>query len=436
MTNQKTIEKEITLSGKGLFSGQDVEITFKPAPEDTGIVFVRTDQPEPVRIKADIKNIAERGRRSALKKGAVSVETTEHCLAAASSLGITNLIIELNAPELPGFDGSSIGFHRAFKKAKILQQQEAIEPIIIDRPITIQQGDATIHALPGSDEFLQVTYDLDYTKHTGIGRQIYSTEITESIFERDIAKARTFLLEAEALQFQSRGIGKHLSPRDILVINSDGPIKNEYRYKDECVRHKVADLIGDLALVGQPICGRVICYKSGHDMNHKLAAKLKSLSKRQMQIKQYGTDALLDIRRIQKILPHRYPFLLVDRVLDIDSGKKITGLKNVTFNELFFQGHFPSTPIMPGVLILEALAQVSGLLFAQTLENTGKLAVLVSMNNVKMRKPVVPGDQLMLISEMIKAKSRTGHCKCVAKVGDKVSVEAEIKFMLVDDEKI
>ena len=248
--------------------------------------------------------------------------------------------------------------------------------------------------------------------------------------------ARSFLLEVEAKQFQARGIGTHIGPNDILVIDSDGPIKNTYRWPNECVRHKIVDLIGDLTLVGRPVIGRIVAYKSGHALNQQLVRKLYDAAQQQDRIERFGTDAVLDIRRIQKILPHRYPMLLVDKIIEVEGDTRIKGIKNVTFNEQFFQGHFPSTPIMPGVLIVEAMAQVSGLLFAQRLEHTGKLAMLLSMDNVKLRKPVVPGDQLILIAETVRLRRRTAHCRCRAMVGDIVAAEAEIKFMLVDDEKV
>jgi UDP-3-O-[3-hydroxymyristoyl] N-acetylglucosamine deacetylase/3-hydroxyacyl-[acyl-carrier-protein] dehydratase len=433
---QKTIRSEGKLSGKGLFGGKDAKVMFRPAGPDTGVVFVRTDTPDPVRITAVAPNLAERSRRTTLKKGAISVETVEHCLAAIGALEIDNIVVEVDGLELPAPDCSSAEYFKVLRRSGQVEQQTRQKEFVIREPVSITAGDASIYALPYSDNGLNVTFDLDYGSHTGIGREIFSCRVTPESFERNLASARTFLLEAEARQFQARGMGTHLGPRDILVINSDGPIKNSYRFSNECVRHKIVDLIGDLVLVGRPVKGRIVAYKSGHALNQQLVRKLYEAARQQERMEKYGTDALLDIRQISRILPHRYPFLLVDKVVEIEADRWIKGIKNVTYNEQFFQGHFPGTPVMPGVMIVEALAQVSGLLFAQKLEHTGKLAVLLSMDGVKLRKAVVPGDQLVLIAETVRMRKRGAQCQCKALVGDAVVAEAQIKFVLVDEEKL
>ncbi len=434
LKKQCTIVRETEIEGKGLFTSEPVRVRFKPAPPNSGVVFVRTDQGNPIRIPAKPENITRKPRRTSLRNGTVAVETVEHCLAAVSGLGLDNLEIELTGPELPGLDGSCEPFVRALEDAGIAEQEVSPQIYTITEPITVRENDAMIAALPGEKAELTILYDLDYSQHGAIGRQVYAINLTREDFLKNVAPSRTFLLESEAEHLRKSGYGKHLTYQDILVLNQKGPIENTLRFADECVRHKILDLIGDLAVLGRRIQGRIVCYKSGHSLNQGLVRELSSRINRIELNRRMISKPILDIRQIERILPHRYPFLLVDRIIEIDGEKRAVGIKNVTINEPFFQGHFPKQPIMPGVMIVEALAQLAGVLLSQKLEHTGKLAVLLSMDRVKMRRPVIPGDQLILEAQTLRVKQRTGHVRCTARVGEAMAAEATIKFMLVDAE--
>ncbi len=434
---QRTVSREASLVGPGLFSGETATVTFAPAEPDSGITFVREQDGKSARIRALVENVQRRPRRTCLRNGTLFVETVEHCMAALAGLGIDNALVRVaggTVGELPGGDGSSQPFVDTIREAGVIDQDAALDPLIIRKPVQVSYEGATLAALPGPTDSLEVIYDFE--SHPPIGRQTISFSLDDDDFASQIAPARTFVFEDEAKELRSRGLGKHLTPKDLLVISPTGPIDNQFRFADECVRHKVLDLIGDLFLVGRPLRGRVVAYKSGHHLNHLLARKLLEQEESATRMALVKRDAEMDIRRIQRILPHRYPMLLVDRVLEIVGDYKATGIKNVTFNDIFFQGHYPGTPIMPGVLIVEAMAQLGGLLLSQKLEHTGKLAVLLSMDKVKMRHPVVPGDQLLLEAIAVRVKSRTGHVRCKAFVGDKLACEADIKFMLVDAEPV
>ena len=436
MSLQKTTEKLVEVNGRGLFSGESCRLRFLPAPPDSGIVFVRTDLPSPARIAADIVNVGKRARRTSLLIGSVSVETVEHVLSAVAGMDIDNLEVELSSSETPSFDGSAGPFVEALQQAGLVEQETPQRTFVIDVPITVGQGDATLAALPGPEDCLDILYDLDYSDTPAIGRQVVAFRLGAEEFATKIAPARTFSLEAEAAEMQARGIGVHLTAKDVLVVGPDGPIDNEYRFPDECARHKVCDLIGDLALLGRRLRGRIIAHKTGHEHNHTLVRKLAKLLAERTRTQAAGGEPVMDIRKIMRLLPHRYPFLMVDRIVELDGDRKAIGIKNVSINEPFFQGHYPGQPIMPGVMILEALAQLSGILLSRRLEHTGKVAVLLSMDRVKMRRPVRPGDQLILQAERVHVRTRTGHCKCKAFIGPDVAAEAEIKFMLVDAEPI
>jgi UDP-3-O-[3-hydroxymyristoyl] N-acetylglucosamine deacetylase / 3-hydroxyacyl-[acyl-carrier-protein] dehydratase len=435
---QKTIGREVSFAGPGLFSGEVATLTFAPAGPDAGITFVREQGDRVATIPALVHNVTRRPRRTCLRNGSLFVETVEHCMAALAGLGIDNAMLKLsggNTGEIPGGDGSSKPFVEILSDAGVSEQDAPLAPLIIKRPIQVSVGDATLAALPGPTDHLEIIYDFE--AGPPVGRQTISFHLGDDDFANQLAPARTFVFENEAKELQSRGMGKHLSPKDLLVISSTGPIDNAFRFPDECARHKVLDLLGDLYLVGRPIRGRLLAHKSGHELNHLLARRLieqqETITRESLVSR---SDAALDIRKIQRILPHRYPMLLVDRVVELVGDQKAIGIKNVTFNDIFFQGHYPGTPIMPGVLIVEALAQLGGILLSQKLEHTGKLAVLLSMDKVKMRQPVVPGDQLILEAIAVRVKSRTGHVRCKAFVQDKLAAEADIKFMLVDSEPL
>jgi len=436
LSQQKTIKQSATVQGPGLFGGTPCLLTFTPAPRDTGVVFVRADQSPPARIPCDVARVSKRARRTSLTDGTVSVETVEHVLAAVSGLGIDNLQVELSADETPSADASAMAFVEALQSAGLEEQDAPRSVHVIDEPISVSSGNAMLAALPGPDDCLDILYDLDYHEAPAVGRQVLGFRLGKDDFAKEIAPARTFLLEAEAEAFRARGMGEHLSYKDILVMGADGPIENELRFPDEHVRHKICDLVGDLALLGRPMSGRVVAVRSGHELNHELVRKLAESIARKKKAEALAGEPEMDIRRVMRLLPHRYPFLMVDRVIEIEGDKRAVAIKNVSINEPYFQGHYPGQPIMPGVLILEALAQLSGILLSRRLEHTGKVAVLLSLDRVKMRRPVRPGDQLILEAEALHVRTRTGHCRCRALLRGEVAAEAEIKFMLVDAEPV
>jgi len=430
---QKTIAREGSISGRGLFTGAQTTLKFKPAPVGHGVVFVRTDLARPVRIPALVQHVTKRTRRTAIKSGADAIETIEHCMAAVAGLGIDNVEIEIDGGEVPGVDGSCLPFVETLQNAGIVDQPADKQFLTITDPVEVRDGSATLIAAPPNADEFQILYDLDYGNVEPIKQQLLSYTLNPD-FPLQIAPARTFVTKHEAEMLRARGLGTHLQPGDVLVLDTTGPIGTEYRFPNECVRHKVLDLIGDLYLLGCPIRGRIVACKSGHSLNHALVRRLGQMLQAQRRAKLALGEPVMDIRRITRLMPHRYPMLLVDRVIEMDGDRRALGVKNVTMNEPFFQGHYPGTPVMPGVLVVEALAQLSGLLLSRKLEHTGKIPMLLSLDKVKLRRPVVPGDQLILESENIRVKARTGHVKCRAYVGDQIAAEAEIKFMLVDSE--
>jgi len=425
------------MAGRGLFTGESVALRIRPGEPYSGVWFVRTDQSPPIRIAARVENVSKRARRTSLRNGTVAIETVEHCLSACAGLELDNLEIELDGNELPAFDGSCLPFLLRLRQAGVREQDAPREPHLISEVSRVVDGDSELVALPPLDlqaDSLEIFYDLDYGPESPIGHQSCRVVVSPESFEANIAPARTFVLESEAEQLRAAGLGRHLSYQDILVFGRDGPIDNSLRFPDECVRHKVLDLLGDLMLLGRPVNGRIYARKSGHALNHALVRALLEQHESEQRRAFVARRPQIDIHRIQRILPHRYPFLMIDRILEIDGARRVVGLKNVTINEAYFQGHYPGDPIMPGVLIIEALAQIGGVLLSQELEHKGKVAVLLSLDKVKFRRPVRPGDQLILEAEALRVRSTTGHVKGRARVAGEPVAEAEIKFILTDAE--
>ncbi len=432
---QRTIARETEVRGVGFFHGSDVALRFRPAEAGTGIVFVRIDLPERPAVAAHIRNVIPRPRRTTLQHGAATIEMVEHVMAALAGLRIDNCTIELDAAETPGCDGSSQAFVEALHESGTVELDREREILVIDRPITVRDRSATLTAHPGDGEGLVLSYQLDYGPQTPIGIQSLFVDISPETFRRELAPSRTFLLEVEAHALRQAGIGSRASAADLLIFGADGVIDNQLRYPDECVRHKILDMLGDLALLARDLAGHVVAHRSGHQLNAALVRKLIEAVEEDRASRAAASTLVgpvMDINAIMQVLPHRYPFLLVDRVLEHEPGRRVLALKNVSCNEPFFQGHWPGRPIMPGVLIVEALAQAAGIMIADVVDPAVKVALIASIDGVKVRRPVVPGDQLRLEVSGTRIKSSTADVHGIARVGDQTAAEARIRFVIVD----
>lgn len=436
---QHTIRDEVVLSGVGLHTGNRSTVRLKPAAENTGIRFIRVDLPDQPVIPACVESVLsveKVPRCTSIGRGeGVAIHTVEHLMSALCGLGIDNLVIEIDNNELPGLDGSSLEYFKAIKNAGVVEQVADREYIEIKEPIGVNRDGSSILIVP--HEQYKVFYTLNYNNHPFLNSQFYGTVVNEETFECDLAPSRTFCLEEEAKQLQEAGLGKGANYRNTLVVGKTGVIDNTVRFPDEFARHKVLDFVGDLYLLGKPIRGQVFAVKSGHTLNIELMKRI-SKQKRDYEhsgfIPQYnfGGAKELDIHQIMKILPHRYPFLLVDRIIELEPGKKAVGIKNVTINDNYFRGHFPSRPVMPGVLMVEALAQTGGVLVLTNPEHHGKVALFMAADKVKFRKLVEPGDQLHLEVEVVRDRAKTAALKGVAKVNGEVVTEADLVFSFTD----
>ncbi len=447
MLNQQTLREAAHYAGIGLHSGNQVEMTILPAPPNSGIRFRRVDLEGKPEIEAKIENVSETNRSTTLARGNIKIHTVEHVLSALMGNGVDNAIVELDANEPPIADGSAREFAKIIQQAGLLAQNEARETLVVDTPMEFQMGETLMTVFPhDSWKITCVSSDKQgrFTQH-------FSVEITPETMRKEVLDARTFCFYEEIELLIKNGLIKGGSLENAVVIRDDAILTTEpLRFTNEFVRHKILDIVGDLSLLGRPIKGHIIAVKPSHSANCELARRLNTLrlkpivaqqtfSPPPMPVKQVVAPeapvikdgVTLDIDQLMRILPHRYPFLMVDRIIKVE-GNRVVGIKNVTINEPFFQGHFPQFPIMPGVLQLEAIAQVAGILMLREAENLGKIAYFMSADKVKWRRPVRPGDTLTIDVEMVKFRGKIGKAKGVCYVGEDIVSEAEFTVMIGD----
>ena len=462
LEQQRTLKKSVSMSGIGLHTGTECKMTFKPAPENYGIRFIRTDLGGKPEIPAIADNVIDVSRGTTIGIGEAKVHTIEHVLSAIAGLQIDNIIIELDGIEPPVGDGSAMPYVKVLQKAGFEQQDAPKDYLVIDKTVTFhdEENDIDIVALP-LDAY-RLTVMVDY-QNPALGSQHTGLFDLEKEFVKDFADARTFcfLSEVEDLADQGlikggaldnavvivdhkstddelKALGKKIGVKEDFKLGDKGILNNkELRHKNEPVRHKLLDLIGDLALIGAPVKAQILAARPGHKANVEFAKQVRKLYQQKKLVKKFQLvkkeGVVLDAAAIERILPHRYPFLLVDKIIDLEMDKRAVGVKSVTMNEPFFQGHFPGNPIMPGVLIIEAMAQTSGVLLLNSLPDPEqKLVYFMQINNAKFRKPVVPGDQLIMEIELVNKKRTVVMMKGKAYVNDVLVTEADFMAGIVD----
>jgi UDP-3-O-[3-hydroxymyristoyl] N-acetylglucosamine deacetylase/3-hydroxyacyl-[acyl-carrier-protein] dehydratase len=432
---QHTLAKSASITGTSLHTGEQVTLTLQPAPENFGFKFRRIDLEDKPFIPALVEKVQKVERATTIAEGGVNVHTVEHVISALAGMGVDNAIIEMDANEPPIVDGSSLPFVELIKSAGIVEQQAPRKVFEIREPIYQETRDGTILTIMPDKKFR-----ISCTNVGPGGRftQYFSVEINPETYEREIAPARTFVYYEDIAPLMEKGLIKGGTLEAAVVVRGETLLsKQPLRFADEFVRHKILDIIGDLMLSGKRITGHVIAVRPGHGPNTEMARAIVSQynAMRAMvppTVHIPGGETVLDINEVMKILPHRYPFLLVDRIIGFEGETKCTGIKNVTINEPYFEGHFPGHPIMPGVLQLEAMAQVASIVLLKIPQNQGKIGYFMSANNVKWRKPVLPGDTLVIETEITKLKRSiaTGVGRCV--VNGQVVSEAELMFSVVD----
>ena len=432
---QHTVAKSAALDGTSLHTGEKVTLRLQPAPVDHGIKFKRTDLQDEPTIDAKIENLKTVERATTIGEGAMRVHTVEHILSALSAMGVDNAIVEMTANEPPIGDGSARPYVELIKKAGVAAQEPPRRVFAIREPLHIETKGGSILVVLPDDKFR-----ISCTQVGPQGRfsQFYSSEITPAIFEREIAPARTFVFYEDVQPLMEKNLIKGGSLENAIVVRGEAVLSKEpLRFTDEFVRHKILDIIGDLALFGTRIRGHVIAVKPGHGPNAELARALtkeyaKALPATQSRAFPAGEGGL-DINQVMAILPHRYPFLMVDRIVGFEGETKVTGVKSVTINEPYFGGHFPGHPVMPGVLQVEAMAQVASILLMKLTKSASRLGYFISADSVKFRRPVVPGDTLFIHAELMKARGgRLAKARCHCTVNDGVVSEGELMFTFLD----
>ena len=424
---QRTLDGTAARSGTGLHSGEAVRTEIAPADPGTGLVFRRVDRPDAPAIPARLENVVGVEWETVLGRGDVRVRTVEHVLAALSALEVDNAEIRVDGPEPPALDGSAAPWCEAVGEAGVRRQEPPASVLAPDDAFRVEEGEAsyTVTPYPG----LRISAEIDFD-HGSIGRQFVSVAVEGDTFCRETAPARTFGLEAWKEPLREQGLALGAAPENTVVLTGEGVAAGqELRFPDEFVRHKVIDLVGDLALLGARLRAHVVAQRPGHRGNVALTRRLE----RELSTGGGEEGPVLDIHEILEYMPHRYPFLLVDRVVEFEAGERIVGLKNVTINEPFFTGHFPDHPIMPGVLVVEAMAQAGGLLLMNEFDDPeSKVVYLMSLDDVKFRRPVIPGDSLYFELEMSHFRGRVCRMKGVGRVDGEVVAEATLLARVMD----
>ncbi len=423
---RRSIRRPASVRGTGLHTGVRTEATFIAAPAGQGVVFRRVDLPSKPEVPARLSEVEAVERRTAIGKGAATIHTVEHVLAAVAAHEIDDLTVELSGPEPPILDGSVQPYFEALEQAGPTDTTGEAVILGVQAPFTVTEGDSSYIVAPAKELRLTVTIEWP---HPLIGRQTGSFTVTPTAFARELAGARTFGFTSEVAALEAKGLIKGASSANAIVLDERGlATGGALRWPDEFVRHKAVDILGDLALTGARVRAHIVATRPSHGGNIALAWAVARATPR------LGVPKM-DIGRIMDTLPHRYPFLLVDRIIEIEGKQRIVGIKNVTINEPFFQGHFPGHPVMPGVLIIEAMAQVGGMLLMGYFEGQpveDKVVYFMSLDNVKFRRPVVPGDQIRFELEMVQFRGKTCKMKGVGYVEGQVVAEADMMASVVD----